>query len=131
MVTRLLIGDNNLSRFWPAYQFSRPSLKTSTLITSTDLDTLDHGLTQTEDRELVIVSVLTSLLLDEVNQSEVSCSAANVFEQVLTRLTGLCPRTPSCQVRFCFFVSFFVPFCWLRIFSVFFMLIYARYVLVF
>ena len=110
MVTRLLIGDNNLSRFWPAYQFSRPSLKTSTLITSTDLDTLDHGLMQTEDRELVIVSVLTSLLLDEVNQSEVSCSAANVFDQVLTRLTGLCPRTPSCQVHFCFFSFLFSSF---------------------
>ena len=58
MVSRLLIGDNNLSKFWPAYQFSRPSLKLSTLVTATDLDALDSALTQVEEKDQVIVSVL-------------------------------------------------------------------------
>ena len=66
MVSRLLIGDNNLSKFWPAFQFARPSLKHSVLVTATDLDGLDHALSKTEEREQVIVSVLTSVLLDEI-----------------------------------------------------------------
>ena len=99
MVSRLLIGDNNLSKFWPAFQFARPSLKHSVLVTATDLDGLDHALSKTEEREQVIVSVLTSVLLDEINQDEVGSSAFNVCEQVVTRLLGLCPSVPSCQVR--------------------------------
>ena len=98
MVSRLLIGDNNLSRFWPAYQFSRATLKHATLLTATDFDTLDHALSQTEEKDQVIVSVLTSLLIDEVNQLEVESSAHNVCEQAVSRLVGLCPQNPSCQV---------------------------------
>ena len=58
MASRLLIGDNNLSKFWPAYQFGRPSLKGSTLVVATDLDTLDNALAQAEDREQVLNSFL-------------------------------------------------------------------------
>ena len=58
MISRLLIGDNNLSKFWPAYQFGRPSLKGSTLVVATDLDTLDNALAQAEDREQVLNSFL-------------------------------------------------------------------------
>ena len=88
MVARLLIGDNNLSRYWPAYQFSRPNLKFSTLHTATDLDTLDHALSQIEDKEQVIVCVLTSVLLEEVNQLEVDSSAFNMCEQLVSRVMG-------------------------------------------
>ena len=98
MAARLLIGDNNLSRFWPAYQFSRPNIKFSTLHTATDLNTLDHALSQIEDKEQVIVCVLTSILLEEVNQLEVDSSAFNVCKQLVSRLMGLCPRSPGCQV---------------------------------
>ena len=98
MVIRMLIGDNNLSKFWAAYQFSRPSLKSSALVTATDLDTFDHALTQTDEKDSVIVSILTSLLLEEINQLEVASSAFNVCDQVVTRLSGICPRNPSCQV---------------------------------
>ena len=108
MVSRVLIGDNNLSRFWPAYQFSRPSLKSSTLITATDLDTLDHALTQVDEKEQVILSVLTSVLLEEVNQQEISSSAFNVCDQAISRLLGLCPRSPSCQVFALFQFSLFL-----------------------
>ena len=85
MISRVLIGDNNLSRFWPAYQFSRPSLKTSTLITATDLDTLDQALTQVDDKEQVLISILTSVLLEEVNQQEIASSAYNVCDQTISR----------------------------------------------
>ena len=98
MVSRLLVGDNNLSRFWPAHQFSRPSLKDSVLVTATDLDTLEHALTQVEDRDQVIISMLTSVLLEEANSSEIGSSAYNVCSEVVSRVAGLCPRTPSCQV---------------------------------
>ena len=100
MVSRLLIGDNNLTRFWPAHQFSRVSLKGSLLVTATDLDTLDHALSQTDDRDQVIVSVLTSILLEEVNSLEISSSAFNICSEVVSRLAGMGPRSPSCQVRF-------------------------------
>ena len=98
-MSRLLIGDNNLSRFWAAYQHSRPSMKNSQLITATDLDSLDSALSQSEDREQVIVSILTSVLLEEVNQLEVESSAFSVCEQAVTRLIGVCPQRPMSQVR--------------------------------
>ena len=101
MVSRLLIGDNNLTRFWHAHQFSRPNLKNSSLITATDLDTLDHALSQSDEREQVIVCVLTSIMLEEVNSLEVSSSALNVCSEVVSRLASLGDRTPGCQVQ-CF-----------------------------
>ena len=107
MVSRLLIGDNNLSRFWPAYQFSRPGLKSAVLITATDLDALDHALSQSEDKNVVIISVLTSILIEEVNQLEVEGSAQNVCDQAITRLLGMCPQSPSTQVWVALF-QFFV-----------------------
>ena len=106
MISRLLIGDNNLSKFWPAYQFSKPAFKSSVLVTATDLDALDSALTQVEDRDQVIVSVLTSILMEEVNQAEISSSAFNVCEQAVSRLLGICPQIPSCQVlSFTFFIE--------------------------
>ena len=98
MISRLLIGDNNLSRFWPAYQVSRPALKSAMLVTATDLDALDHGLSQADEKNVIIVSVLTSILIDEVNQLEVASSAQNVCEQIITRLLGVCPHSPGSQV---------------------------------
>ena len=50
----------------------------------------------------VIISVLTSILLDEVNSSEVASSSLNVCSEVISRLAGFCPQAPSCQVRFSF-----------------------------
>ena len=110
MVSRLLIGDNNLTRFWPAFQFGRPLLKGATLITSTDLDTLDNALSQIEEKDQVILSVLTSILMDEVNVLEVASSSLNICSEVVTRLVGLCPQHQSCQVRVVNFYGVFV-FC--------------------
>ena len=80
--------------------FSRPNLKHVVLLTATDFDTFDHALTQTEEKEQVIVSVLTSLLLEEVNQLEVESSSLSICEEAVSRLIGLCPQNPSCQARF-------------------------------
>ena len=98
MVSRLLIGDNNLAKFWPAFQFGRAGFKSSSLLTATDLDTLDLALSQVEEKDVVIVSILTSVLLEEVNHLELDSSAYNVCDQVVTRISGLCPRSPSYQV---------------------------------
>ena len=102
MLSRLLIGDNNLSRFWAAYQFARPNMKDSVLMTATDLDTLDHALSQVEDRDQVIICVLTSILIEEAHAVDVSVSASNLCSEVVTRLQGVCPRSPSCQVALSF-----------------------------
>ena len=105
MASRLLIGDNNLSKFWPAYQFGKPALKSVLLVTATDFDTIDNALSQSDDKDQVIVSVLTTLLIEELNQLELTSSASNILDQLLSRLLGLCPRSPSCQVLVVF--SFF------------------------
>ena len=110
MVSRLLVGDNNLSKFWPAYQFARPNLKHSSLVTATDLDGLDHALSQVDERDQVIVSVLTSILMEEVSQVDVESSAFNICEQAVSRIIGLCPRSPSCQVYFVFMFSLLSSF---------------------
>ena len=98
MVSRLLIGDNNLTRFWAAYKFSKPSLNSSVLATATDFDSFDSALSQAEEKDQVIVSVLTSLLIEEINQEEIDMSANNICDQAVSRLLGLCPQSPSCQV---------------------------------
>ena len=98
MVSRLLIGDNNLSRFWNAYQFARPGMKNSSLFTATDLDTFDHALSQIEDKQMVIVSILTSILIEEANSADVSLSASNVCNEAVSRLIGVCPQSPDRQV---------------------------------
>ena len=61
----------------------------------------------------VIISVLTSILLDEVNSSEVASSSLNVCSEVISRLAGFCPQAPSCQVRshFCSGNFWFLVFC--------------------
>ena len=112
IMSRLLIGDNNLSRFWAAFQFARPNMKSSSLLTATDLDTLDHALSKVDDHEQVIISVLTSMVMDEINQLDVENSAFSIFDQAVTRLVGLCPQHPTCQVCLCpdFMSSFFLPF---------------------
>ena len=98
MISRLLIGDNNLSRFWAAYSFARPGLKDSSLLTATDLDTFDHALAQVEDKGQVIISVLTSILIEEANSADVSLSASNVCNEAVSRLIGVCPQSPDRQV---------------------------------
>ena len=118
MVSRLLVGDNNLTKFWPAQQFGRSSLKGSLLVTATNLDTLDHALTQADERDQVIVSVLTSILIDEVNCLEVASSSFNVCNEVVSRLAGLGPRSPSCQVRFFKFLVSFDLLFWFQLFAV-------------
>ena len=50
------------------------------MLTATDLDTYDHALSQVEDREVVVISVLTSILMEEVNHLELESSAFNVCE---------------------------------------------------
>ena len=109
MVSHVLIGDNNLAKFWPAYQFGRAGLKNSLMLTATDLDTLDLALTQVEEKDVVILSVLTSILLEEINHLELDSSAYNVCDQVVSRISGLCPGSPSCQVFSLCFLFWFVP----------------------
>ena len=71
-------------------------------MTATDLDTLDHALSQVEDRDQVIICVLTSILIEEAHAVDVSVSASNLCSEVVTRLQGVCPRSPSCQVALSF-----------------------------
>ena len=58
----------------------------SSLVTSPDFVTLDHALSQTDEKEMVIMSVLMPLLLEEMNQKEIGGSAANTFDQAISRL---------------------------------------------
>ena len=81
-----------------SYQFARPSLKNSSLLTATDLDTFNRALSQVDEKDQVIISVLTSILVEEANCLDVSVLASSVCSEVITRLLGICLPSPICQV---------------------------------
>ena len=112
--SRLIIGDANIVRFWQASQtaaLSGPQLVGVPLKAVSCLDTYESALASvTEEFDLVLVSVLTSLLLDEITSVDVRNSSLNVFEATIKRLSAVAKRNKKVEVRFeqyYFFAKFF------------------------
>ena len=97
---RLLIGDGNLTRFWQAAQAARPHLKDVPIKSAACLFTLEAGLEMVSDEmDYVIVSVVTSVVIDDGNATDVAGSSRNALESVFKRVTASGRKAPHCQVR--------------------------------
>ena len=97
--SRLIIGDANVARFWQASQLARPQLVGLPLKTANCFDTLASSLSDVTDAlDYVVISVLTSLLLDEVSASDVSTSSTNVLQSMVKHVEAAAKRSSKVEV---------------------------------
>ena len=96
---RIIIGDVNVGRFWQAAQSARPQLREVPLRNTFCLDTLEASLDGVSDElDMVILSVLTSMIVEEGSASDVSGSASNIIDQALRRVIGSAKKSRRCEV---------------------------------
>ena len=109
--SRLIIGDANVARFWQASQLARPQLVGVPLKTASCLDTFATSLSDVTDAiDYVVISVITSLLLDEVSSTDVANSSHNVFQSAFQHVEASAKRASRVEVRsilFCITNHFF------------------------
>ena len=100
---RLIIGDSNIDRFWQASQLARPQLVGVALKPVSCYDTLEAAVGSiTDEFDYVLVSTVTSFLLDELSPSDVSVSAFNIMEGLVKRLTAAARKSKRTEVCFNF-----------------------------
>ena len=96
---RILIGDANIGRFWQALKGARPQLKDVQCRQASCLDTLETAHDQVSDEyDLAILSLVTSILLDECSSADVKGSAINAIDPVVRRVVGAAKKSSHCQV---------------------------------
>ena len=96
---RLIIGDANIVRFWQASQTARKDLVGVPLQAVSCLDTFENALASvTEEFDFVLVSVMTSLLMDEISSTDLRSSSFSVFEGVIKRLSAVSRKAKRVEV---------------------------------
>ena len=96
---RIIIGDVNVGRFWLAAQSARPQLREVPLRNTFCLDTLEASLDGVSDElDMVILSVMTSLITEEGSAADVSGSASNIIDQAIRRVVGCAKKSKRCEV---------------------------------
>ena len=97
--SRLIIGDANVARFWQASQLARPQLAGVPLKTSACLDTLASALSEVNDTfDYVVVSVATSLVIDEASSADIGVSCRNVFDALVKHVTAAAKKSQRVEV---------------------------------
>ena len=105
--SRLFIGDANVARFWQASQLARPQLVGVPLRTAACLDTLATSLSEINDSlDYVIVSVATSLIIDEASEADVKGSCLNIFEAFIKHLTRAAKKSARVEVSLLLLTKF-------------------------
>ena len=102
----LIVGDSNVVRFWEAAQISRPQLVGVTLKPVSCMDTLASSLADVNDGlDYVLISVLTSLLIDEVSPADLRGSSYNIIRDAYKIILSASKKASRVEVGF-FFVVF-------------------------
>ena len=102
--SRLIIGDANVARFWQASQLARPQLVGVPLKTVSCLDTLASSLLEVNDSlDYVVLSVATSLVLDEASSVDVRASSRNVFDTMIKHVLSASKKSQRVEV---------LSYCW-------------------
>ena len=95
----VLIADANVVRFWDEAQKARPQLLGVSLKPVSCLDTLSSALADVNDgHDLALVSVLTTLLIDEASASDVRGSCYNVIRDVIKRIIATAKKSKRVEV---------------------------------
>ena len=98
----MIVGDANVVRFWEDAQVSRRELVGVSLKPVSCLDTLTSALSDVNDGlDYTLISVLTSLLIDEASSSDVRVSSYNIVRDVVKRIAAAAKRASRVEVR-CF-----------------------------
>ena len=107
--SRLVIGDSNIVRFWQAAQLARPQLVGVPLKPVSCHDTLSAALDSiTDELDYVIVSVLTSFLIEEGSSVDVRNTCFSVIESVVKGISRAAIKSKRVEVRsfhFCLSLS--------------------------
>ena len=94
-----VIGDANLDRFWPESQLARPQLVGVPFKHVSCLDTLGSALSDLNDSfEYALISVLTSMLIEEGSAADVSGSSFNITRDVVKLVRSAAKRAPKLEV---------------------------------
>ena len=95
----LFLGDANIGRFWQAFQSSRPQLRNSQYKSVVCLDTLDTALEAvTDELDFVVLSVLTSLILDEGSGADIRGTVTNIVDAAKKRVVAAARKSSRCEV---------------------------------
>ena len=96
----LIVGDANIVRFWEAAQLSRPQLVGVTLKPVSCMDTLASSLSDVNDGlDFVLVSVLTSLLVEEASATDVKGSSYNIIKDAYKLVLAAAKRAGRVEVN--------------------------------
>ena len=101
-ISRLLIGDSSIVRYWPAAQLARPrELVGVAMKEASCLETLTSALSEVTDvLDFVLISMLSDFLIDEASASDVSGSCSNIIGDVLRAIEKAAQRSSKVQVIF-------------------------------
>ena len=98
---RILIGDVNVGRFWQASQAARPQLRDVPFKSASCFDTLEVALDSVSDEhDMALISMMTSVAVEEGSAIDVIGSAKNVFDQVFRRISAAAKKSGRCEVCF-------------------------------
>ena len=98
-ISRLIIGDRNVARFWSEAQLARPQLLGSAFKAASCVDTLNTALLEVTDvLDVVLISMLTEFIIDEASASDVSHSCGNIIGDVLRAIGAASRKSKNVQV---------------------------------
>ena len=111
--TLMILGDANVARFWEAAQVARPQLVGVTFKPISCMDTFSASLTDVNDGfDFVLVSVLTSLLVEECSSTDVTASSQNIIVDLVKLLRLAAKKSSKVEVRISYsFLSLFNIMC--------------------
>ena len=103
----MVIGDANVARFWEAAQVARPQLVGVSFRPVSCMDTISASLREVNDGlDYVLLSVLTSLLLEECSAANVAGTSKNIIGDLSRHLIQTAKR--SSKVEVCIYLIKFV-----------------------
>ena len=95
----MIVADANVVRFWDAVQLARPQMVGVSLRPVSCLDTLSAALSDINDGiDYALVSVLTTLLLEEASASDVRASSYNIIRDVVKRVVACAKKSGRVEV---------------------------------
>ena len=104
--SRFIIGDAHLTRFWPECQLSRPQLVGVPFKSASCFDTLVSALSDvTDGYDYVLISVLSSMIIDEASPSDVTASSFAILRDAVKSIGSAAKKSSKVEVRYFFFCS--------------------------
>ena len=103
-ISRLIIGDSSIARFWSAAQLSRRELSTVSMKEASCLETLASALSEvTDSLDFVLVAILSDMIIEEASAADVTASCNNIITEVMKSIARAARKSSNVQVIVGFF----------------------------